>query len=240
MINYATIFGKEEYRAVMTPNTEWYFITPNKLIGKGFVVTSGHMIECDGDNYPSLSALYVSLVHSKPTCQFSKIVKRKSDGALLEDLLQAHKAIKKLSKVADAKEESKIKFSSVFDIVKNLELQQMAIKAYKDFDAWVEEQNNSHKTIYNLPACWLIDLLKVNIETGSYDTSKYDEEYLRVMIAVFDNLASNGAHSWEFYYFNYLDDKELEGYVKDAVQMCTYGAYAVYNQYKAFQFREDE
>lgn len=237
MINYTTVFGKEDYRAVMTPHTEWYFTTPKRISNKGFVVTDGYLIEYAGDNYFSLHALYSKLAHGNPMHRFSKIIKRKSDGALLEDLIQEHLALKDLPKVADEKEEeSKVKFNSVSDVIKNLELQQMAIKAYKDFDAWVEEQNNHHTTIYNLPAHWLIDRLKVNIETGAYDTSKYDKEYLRIMIAVFNNLVSNGAHSWEFYYFNYLDDEEPEGYVKDAVNFCFFGSYLLYHQYKTFKF----
>ena len=236
MIDYTTVFGKEEYRAIMTPHTEWYFIKPNRIRNKGFMVTDGYLIECEGENYSSLLALYSKFVPSNPNYRFSKIIKRKSDGALLEDLIQEHLSLKGLSKVADAKEESKVKFNSVSDVIKNLELQHMAIKAYKDFDAWVEEQNNHHTIIYNLPAHWLMDRLKVNIETGAYDTSKYDEEYLRVMVAVFNNLVSNGSHSWEFYYFNYLDDKEIEGYVKDAVNFCFFGAYLLYHQYKTFKF----
>lgn len=235
MINYNTVFGKEDYRAVMTPHTEWYFITPKRISNKGFMITDGYLIECAGENYSSLYALYSKFVPGNPNCRFSKIIKRKSDGALLEDLIQKHLALKELPKVADAKEESKVKFNSVSDVIKNLELQQMAIKAYKDFDAWVAEKNNYyHTTIYNLPAHWLIDRLKVNIETGAYDTSKYDEEYLRVMIAVFNNLVSNGAHSWEFYYFNYLDDYEPEGCIKDAVNFCLFGSYLLYHHYKTF------
>ena len=137
MINYTTVFGKEDYRAVMTPHTEWYFTTPKRISNKGFVVTDGYLIEYAGDNYFSLHALYSKLAHGNPMHRFSKIIKRKSDGALLEDLIREHLALKDLPKVADEKEEeSKVKFNSVSDVIKNLELQQMAIKAYKDFDAF--------------------------------------------------------------------------------------------------------
>ena len=84
-----------------------------------------------------------------------------------------------------------------------------------------------------------IDIDDTITETSEYLKvliSKYDKEYLRIMIAVFNNLVSNGAHSWEFYYFNYLDDEEPEGYVKDAVNFCFFGSYLLYHQYKTFKF----